>query len=51
MREVISKITQYNEKCILLMVTNPLDVMTFTALKLSDFSKTGDWERNSLGYS
>jgi L-lactate dehydrogenase len=40
MREVISKITEYNEKCILLMVTNPLDVMTYTALKLSDFSKT-----------
>ena len=40
MREVVSKITQYNEKCILLMVTNPVDVMTYTALKLSDFSKT-----------
>jgi len=40
MREVISKITEYNKKCILLMVTNPLDVMTYTALKLSDFSKT-----------
>jgi L-lactate dehydrogenase len=40
MREVISKITQYNEKCILLMVTNPLDVMTYSALKLSDYSKT-----------
>jgi len=40
MREVISKITEYNEKCILLMVTNPLDVMTYAALKLSDFPKT-----------
>jgi L-lactate dehydrogenase len=40
MREIISKITQYNEKCILLMVTNPLDVMTYTALKLSDLPKT-----------
>ena len=40
MREVISKITQYNEKCVLLMVTNPLDVMTYAALKLSDFSET-----------
>ena len=40
MREVVSKITEYNEKCILLMVTNPLDVMTYAALKLSDFSKT-----------
>jgi L-lactate dehydrogenase len=40
MREVISKITEYNKKCILLMVTNPLDVMTYAALKLSDFSKT-----------
>jgi L-lactate dehydrogenase len=40
MREVISKITEYNKKCILLMVTNPLDVMTYAALKLSDFPKT-----------
>jgi L-lactate dehydrogenase len=40
MRNVISKITEYNKKCILLMVTNPLDVMTYAALKLSDFSKT-----------
>ncbi len=40
MREIIPKITEYNEKCILLMVTNPLDVMTYTALKLSDFSET-----------
>jgi L-lactate dehydrogenase len=40
MRNVISRITEYNKKCVLLMVTNPLDVMTYAALKLSDFSKT-----------
>ena len=40
MREIVSKITEYNEKCILLVVTNPLDVMTYTALKFSDYAKT-----------
>jgi L-lactate dehydrogenase len=37
MRQVVSKITEYNRKCILLMVSNPLDVMTYAALKLSGF--------------
>ena len=40
MREIVSKITEYNEKCILLMVTNPLDVMTYTALQYSNYAKT-----------
>ena len=40
MREIVSKITEYNEKCILLVVTNPLDVMTYTALKFSDYAQT-----------
>lgn len=40
MRQVVSKITEYNKKCILLVVTNPLDVMTYAALKLSGLSTT-----------
>jgi len=40
MKEIIPKITKHNDKCILLMVTNPLDVMTYTAVKLSGFPKT-----------
>ena len=40
MRQVVSKITEYNKKCILLVVTNPLDVMTYAALKLSGLSST-----------
>ncbi len=39
MKEVIPNITQYNKDCILLVVTNPLDVMTYAALKLSKFPK------------
>jgi L-lactate dehydrogenase len=37
MKQVIPRITEYNKKCILLVVTNPLDVMTYAALKLSGF--------------
>jgi L-lactate dehydrogenase len=40
MKEVIPKISEHNKEGILLMVTNPLDVMTYAALKLSGFSKT-----------
>ncbi len=36
-KEIIPKITQYNKTCILLVVTNPLDVMTYLAWKLSGF--------------
>ena len=39
MCEVISKITEYNKKCILLIATSPVDVMTYVALKMSGFSK------------
>jgi L-lactate dehydrogenase len=36
-RQVISKITEYNKDCILLVATNPVDVMTYVSLKLSGF--------------
>jgi L-lactate dehydrogenase len=37
MKQVISNVTRYNKDCILLVVTNPLDVMTYATLKLSGF--------------
>jgi L-lactate dehydrogenase len=40
MKTVIPKITKYNRDCILIVVTNPLDVMTYAALKLSGFPKS-----------
>jgi L-lactate dehydrogenase len=39
MKQIIPKIIEYNKKGILLVVTNPLDVMTYAALKLSGFPK------------
>jgi L-lactate dehydrogenase len=39
LKQVVPNITKYNEECILLVVTNPLDVMTYAALKLSGFPK------------
>ena len=39
MKQIIPNITQYNSEGILLVVTNPLDVMTYAALKLSGFPK------------
>jgi len=39
MKQIIPKIVEHNRKCILLVVTNPLDVMTYAALKLSGFPK------------
>lgn len=39
MKQIIPKITEYNKKCILVVVSNPLDVMTYAALKLSSFPK------------
>jgi L-lactate dehydrogenase len=39
MKQIVPNITKYNDKCILLVVTNPLDVMTYAALKLSRFPK------------
>jgi L-lactate dehydrogenase len=37
MKQVVPNVTKYNDSCILLVVTNPLDVMTHAALKLSGF--------------
>ena len=39
LREIIPKITKHNKDCILLIVTNPLDVLTYLALKYSKFPK------------
>jgi L-lactate dehydrogenase len=39
MKQVIASITRYNKDCILLVVTNPLDVMTYAALELSGLPK------------
>ncbi len=40
MKDVIPQITKHTQECILLMVTNPLDVMTYAALKLSNYPNT-----------
>ena len=39
MKQIIPEITKYNQDCILLVVSNPLDAMTYAALKLSGFPK------------
>lgn len=39
MKQIVPEITEYNRECILLVVSNPLDVMTYAALKLSGFPK------------
>ena len=36
-RQIIPEIVKYNSECILLIVTNPVDVLTSLALKLSGF--------------
>jgi len=36
-RQIIPKIREYNKECILLVATNPVDIMTYAALKLSGF--------------
>jgi len=38
-RQIIPNITKHSRDCILLVVTNPLDVMTYAALKLSGFPR------------
>ncbi|MFA7201667.1 MAG: L-lactate dehydrogenase [Candidatus Paceibacterota bacterium] len=38
-REIVKQIVSYTKDAIILMVTNPLDVMTYIALKESGFSK------------
>ncbi len=35
--QIIPKIKEYNKECILLVATNPVDIMTYAALKLSGF--------------
>jgi L-lactate dehydrogenase len=37
LKQIVPNITKYNKDCILLVVSNPLDVMTYAALKLSGF--------------
>jgi L-lactate dehydrogenase len=39
MKQIIPKVKEFNKECILLVVSNPLDVMTYAALKLSGFPK------------
>lgn len=39
MKQIIPRVMEYNRECIFLVVTNPLDVMTYAVLKLSGFSK------------
>ncbi len=38
-KDMIPKITKYNKDCILVVVSNPLDILTFLALKYSKFPK------------
>jgi L-lactate dehydrogenase len=39
MKQIVPEITRYNQEGVLLIVSNPLDVMTYAALKLSGFPK------------
>jgi L-lactate dehydrogenase len=39
MKQIVPNVTEYNKEGILLVVTNPLDVMTYAALRLSGFPK------------
>jgi len=39
MKQIVPNITKYTKESILLIVTNPLDVMTYAALKLSGFPR------------
>jgi L-lactate dehydrogenase len=39
-KEIVPSIVKYSRDCVLLVVTNPLDVMTYAALKLSGFPKS-----------
>ena len=38
-KNIIPKITQYNKKAIMIIVTNPVDIMTYLALKYSKYPK------------
>ena len=39
LKQIVPKIVEYNKECILLVVSNPLDVMAYAALKLSGFPR------------
>ncbi|MFQ6135597.1 MAG: malate dehydrogenase [Candidatus Hydrothermarchaeales archaeon] len=39
MKDIIENVTKFNEDCILLVVSNPVDVMTYVAQKISGFPK------------
>lgn len=39
LQEMIPQIVRYNDSCILLVVTNPLDVLTYLTLKYSNFPR------------
>ena len=36
-KDIVPKIMRYNSECIILVVTNPLDVLTYVTLKISGF--------------
>jgi len=36
-KEIIARITEVNKECIILVVTNPVDILTYVTLKLSGF--------------
>lgn len=38
-KNIIPRITRHNDSCILLIVTNPVDVLSYAALRLSGFPK------------
>jgi L-lactate dehydrogenase len=39
LKQIVPNVTEHNKDCILLVVTNPLDVMTYATLELSGFPK------------
>lgn len=39
-KDMIPKITKYNKECILIVISNPLDILTFLTLKYSKFPKS-----------
>ena len=36
-RSIIQSVTEYNQDCLLLIVTNPVDILTHVSLQMSDF--------------
>lgn len=37
LRQIVPQITRYNQRCVLLMVSNPVDILTYATWKLSGF--------------